>query len=90
MHMHTHTHGYGLNCVTSRSILLGSVWLSWLEHCPINQKFADSIPIQDISLGCRFGPSCGVHKKRQLIDISLSHWSFSPSFSLSLPLSPSL
>ena len=31
-------------------------WLCWLEHCPLLQKVADSIPGQDRYLGCRFYP----------------------------------
>ena len=29
-------------------------WLSCLEHCPIHQKVAGSIPYQSICLGCGF------------------------------------
>ena len=32
------------------------VWLSWLEHCPVNQKFAGLMPGQGTCLGCGFGP----------------------------------
>ena len=31
-------------------------WLSWLEHCPIDQKSAGSIPDQGTYLGCSFAP----------------------------------
>ena len=32
------------------------VWLSWLEHCSIEQGVMKSIPVQDTCLGCGFGP----------------------------------
>ena len=34
-------------------------WLSWLEHCPIHQKVAGSIPSQGTFLGCRSDPWSG-------------------------------
>ena len=52
------------------------VWLSWLEHHPIHQKFAGSIPSQGVYLGCGF--SWGM---RQPINVSVS---LSLSLSLSL------
>ena len=30
--------------------------LSWLEHCPVHQKVAGSVPSQGTNLGCRFDP----------------------------------
>ena len=48
--------------------------LSWLEHRPIHQNVAGSIPNQ------------GMYE-RQPINVSLSHWCFSPFLSPSLPRS---
>ena len=36
-----------------------AVWLSWLQHCPVHQKVAGSIPSQDTYLGCGFDPQSG-------------------------------
>ena len=46
-----------------------------MEHCPVHQKSAGSIP----------GPSV---YRRQLVNVSLSHWSFSLSLPSSLSLKP--
>ena len=35
------------------------LWLSWIEHHPINCKAAGSIPGQGTYLGCRFGSQSG-------------------------------
>ena len=45
-------------------------WLSWLEYHPIHQKVAGSIP------------GSGMYG-RQPVNVSLSHWCFSSSLSLS-------
>ena len=52
-------------------------WLSWLEHHPVHQKVAGSMPSQDVY-------------RRQPIDVSLSQRCFSLSLSLSLSLSKSI
>ena len=57
--------------------------LSGLEHRPIHQKVAGSIPCHDIYLGCASIPSPGMFGS-QSIDISLSNMSLSLSLSLSL------
>ena len=35
------------------------VWLSWLEHHPVDQKVTGLIPSQGTYLGCRFDPQSG-------------------------------
>ena len=57
--------------------------LSWLEHCPIHQKVAGSIPALGTYLGCGFDPQ--LHHVWETTNQSLSL-----SLSLSLPLSLSL
>ena len=57
-----------------------------IECWPANQRVAGSIPSQGTRVGCRPGPQLGVCR-RQPIDVSLTHQCFSPSLSLSLPLS---
>ena len=32
------------------------VWLSWLEHHPVHEKFGGLIPRQGTHLGCGFSP----------------------------------
>ena len=56
------------------------MWLSWLEHHPINQKVVGLIPGQGTYLGCTFVPQLGTWE-RQLSDVSL------PLSLLPLPLS---
>ena len=34
-------------------------WLSWLEHHPVHQKIAGSIPGQGTDLGCGLNPLSG-------------------------------
>ena len=61
------------------------VWLSWLEHCHIDQKVTGSIPDQDTCPGCGFNPQSGHYKKAidQCFSLTLN-----VSFSLSpLPFS---
>ena len=51
------------------------VWLNlngMLEHYPINQKVAGSIPGQGTGLGWKFGPSRCTYE-RQPINVSLSY-----------------
>ena len=68
---------------SSRAELLPwMVWISWLEHQPIQQNVGGSIPCQDTYLGFRFILGQGVYGK-QPIDVSLSHWCLSLSCSLS-------
>ena len=57
----------------------------WIEHWPVNQRVMGSIPGQGTYLGYGLGPWLGVCE-RQLMDVSLTHWCFSP-LSPSLPLS---
>ena len=58
----------------------------WVECPPANLSVASSIPGQGTYLDCGPGSQLGVWK-RQPINVSLTHQSFSPSFSPSLPLS---
>ena len=44
----------------------------WIEHQPVNQGVARSIPSQGTCLGCRPGLWLGTCE-RQLIDVSLTH-----------------
>ena len=61
------------------------MWLSWLEYCPVHQKFAGSVPGQHTYVGC------GDANGRQPINVSLLYqwlagWlSVYVSLSLSLP-----
>ena len=64
------------------------VWLSWLEHHPINRKVTGSIPSQGTCPGCGFGSRLRRvqgGEVEQPIDVSFT--SMSLSLSLSLPLS---
>ena len=65
-------------------ILPWSVWLSGLSTSL--WKVTSSIPGQGTCLGAWPGPQLGVCQ-RQTTDISLTHWCFSPSFSLPPPKS---
>ena len=53
----------------------------WIEHWPVKQKAAGSIPSEGTCLGCRPGPQWWVHERQPHIDVSL------PLF---LPPTPSL
>ena len=64
---------------------LGDV-AQWIEHRPVNQKVASSIPSQGTYLGCGPGLQLGACE-RQPIDVSLTHGCFSPSLSPACPLS---
>ena len=57
------------------------VWLSLAK-----QKAAGSITSQGTCLGCGFGPQTG-HIQEVTVNVSLSHWNFSPSLSPLLLLS---
>ena len=61
--------------------------VSWLEHCPVDQRVAGLIPSQDTYLGCRLYPSLGHMQGRTANWHSLWHQCF--SLSLSLSVSPS-
>ena len=61
------------------------VWLSWLEHCAVSQKFVGLIPSLGTYLGCGFGPQSGCMRGNQ--SMFLSHINLSVSLSLSSPLS---
>ena len=52
----------------------------WVECQPVNQKITSLIPGQGTCLGCRPGPQLGCLWEA-------TSWCFSPSLSLSLPLS---
>ena len=58
----------------------------WMEHLPVNERVANSIPSQGTCLGCGPGPWLGACE-RDLVSVSLTHLCFSPSLSLSLPIS---
>ena len=64
------------------------LWLAWLwiGHHPAHWKASGSISNQGARLGCAPGPLLGAHE-RQPIDVSLTHWCFSPSVSLPSSLS---
>ena len=59
------------------------VWLSWLQHHPVNQKSAGSIPGRDTCLGCRLGHRLG--HVGEATDGYFSFISMFLSFSLFLP-----
>ena len=68
-----------LYCTLENAFILPwPVWLSWLDHCYVNQRLMGLIPGQGTGLGCRFGPWLW-HIQRHPINVSLS-------LSLSLPL----
>ena len=43
----------------------------WIEHGPVNQRVAGSIPSQSTCLGCGPGPQFRVHERQPHIDVSL-------------------
>ena len=59
------------------------MWLSGLSAGLQTKGLPLPIPSQDTCLGCRPGPQLGTCE-REPIDISLTHWWFSPSLSPSL------
>ena len=54
------------------------MWLSWLEHHPVDQKVAGSIPGQGMYPGCDFDPWSG-HVREGSWLMFLSHINVSPS-----------
>ena len=54
--------------------------VSWLEHCPVDQRVAGLIPSQDTYLGCRLCPSLGHMQGRT------ANWHSLASMFLSLSL----
>ena len=76
---------YLLFNVSIRTLALTGV-AQWIECQPARQKLAGLIPSQGTCLGCGPDPQLGAWE-RQLIYVSLTHRCFSPSLSLSLPLS---
>ena len=63
------------------------LWLSWLEHCPVDQKVTDLIPDQGTYPHYGFdSQSMCVRKSSQFMFLSQIHVSLSLSFSLPLPL----
>ena len=63
--------------------VLWLVWLSWLEHRPVNWKVAGLILGQGTCLGCRFGPQLG--HVQEATDPFLSHIDVFLPLSFSLP-----
>ena len=65
------------------------MWLSWVEHCPIDQKVTGWVPNQGTYPGCGFDPQLGHIGE---INVSLTWIFFSLSLfpSPALPLSPPL
>ena len=51
----------------------------WMEHQPVSQKVTGSVPHQGTCVGFGPGPQLGLYKRQPI--------GFSPSLSLSLPLS---
>ena len=49
-----------------------AVWLIWMDHHPIHQKFAGSVPDQGTCLGCGFHPGWGMHRRHPTMSLSLS------------------
>ena len=43
----------------------------WIEHRPVNQRVAGSIPSQGTCLGCGPGPQLGAREGQPHIDVSL-------------------
>ena len=62
------------------------VWLSWLEHRPVNRKVVGSVPNQRSNLGWGLTPGQGVYGRRPVM--LLCHQCF--SFSTPTPSSHSL
>ena len=51
------------------SVLAGVA--QWIEHWPVNQRVASSIPSQGTYLGFGPAPPQGAHKRQPHIDVSL-------------------
>ena len=61
-------------CITKNMALALAGWLSWLEHHPLHQKVAGSIPSQGTYLGGRFDPWLGhVREATNWWSLSLSN-----------------
>ena len=43
----------------------------WIEHGPVGQNIAGSIPSQGTCLGCRLGALLGVYERQPPTDVSL-------------------
>ena len=54
------------------------MWLSWLEHGPINQKVVGLIPGQGTCLDCGFGPWSGHIRGNQIMFLTSMFLSLSP------------
>ena len=52
-------------------------WLSCLEHCPVHQKVAGSIPGPGMYLGSGFDPQLGVFSLSLFLSLSLKSISIS-------------
>ena len=78
--LHGNTNKLG-NCsflekVSNRPWLMG---LSWLEHGPVDQRIAGSIPSQGTCLSCEFSPGSGHIWEATNPCFSLSHWCSPPT-----------
>ena len=73
----TQTHSKLAGSIKKGNVALAGV-AQWTGCQPADQKATGLIPSQGTRLGCKPGPWLGVWE-RQLIDLSLSHWSFPPS-----------
>ena len=71
------------------SIWLWPVWLSWLSIIPKGERSPVRFPVRAYAWAAGSVPGQSVYE-RQLIDISFSHWCFSPSLSPTLPISPKI
>ena len=60
------------------------MWLSWLEHCPVNQKVMGLIPGEGTCLGCGFSLCLGCAREANNGCFSLTLMFLSFSLSLSL------
>ena len=60
------------------------MWLSWLEHCPVNQKVMGLIPGEGTCLGCGFCLCLGCAREANNGCFSLTLMFLSFSLSLSL------
>ena len=58
------------------------MWLSWLEHCPLDPKVTGSVPSQGTCPSCRVSRGQDVLEKAS--NVSLSHGSLCLSLSLFL------
>ena len=75
---------YFQNCWTEKAGLALAGLLSGLKHHPIHRRVVSLIPSHSTYLGWGFDPWLRCNR-RQLIDVSLSHWCCHLFFSLSLP-----